>query len=105
MEIGFGELIIILVVAAAVLITLRLSAPKSTGRSSRALMPAEVRDRAILKNRRNGMRWAGIGLLVIGLLLVMSVPSLIRAIFLSYAWGFLLIVLGAVFLLLPRRSK
>ena len=107
-KLGLTEIIVILVVISLVIGATRFlprRSPPLEVKPSRKLTALEVRDQEILRNRRSGGKIAGAVLILIGVLLIVTAPSLIKAFFMSYIGGALIIVIGlASFFFLSRRS-
>lgn len=107
MKLGIIEIILIGVVIIVVVSTRFLPARSRPPLEAdqRQLTHVEAQDEIILRSRRSRGKIFGIVLVVIGILLVMAAPNLIRAFFMSYLWGTLIIIAGLASLyFLSRRS-
>lgn len=108
MEFGFSELLLVLsVVVIIILVSVFLPARGGSVRerdASRTLSATEARDQEILRRRHSGFKVSGIVLIALGILLVLSAPSLIKAFFMSYIGGAIIVLAGLAFLFLARRS-
>jgi hypothetical protein len=100
-------LVIMLVIGASRFIPLKSRQPetKAVARPSRRLSAVEARDQEILRRRNSRNKILGIVLIIIGALLIITAPSLIKAFFLSYAGGAVIIIIGLASLFyMSRRS-
>ncbi len=108
MRLGLTEIILIGLVIFIIVITTRMRTPSSrqpANTSQRQLTATEARDEEILRSRRSRGKIFGIVLIVIGVLLIVAAPNLIKAFFMSYLWGGLIIVAGLASLyFMSRRS-
>jgi hypothetical protein len=108
MEIGFTELltigavIILLLGVGRLFVSRRAPEPAPAGRP---LTATEARDEAILRSRRNGLMAWGLVVLALGVIFFLSSFSVFKYFFVGLRWGLVLIVLGALLLFLPRRSR
>ena len=111
MKIGIPEIIIIGLVMIVIPYVMR-SRPATSRHHTKEeeekqgqLTAVEARDAAILRSRRSGGKIFGIVLIVAGVLLIVTAPSLIKAFFASYIGGTVIIVIGlALLYFLSRRS-
>jgi len=80
------------------------SAPPAETNQGR-LTAIEARDEAIIRTRRFRGKALSIILIILGVLLIVAAPSLIRAFFMSYIGGGIIIITGlALLYFLSRHS-
>ena len=109
MKIGITEMLIVgvvimLIIGASRFFPMRSRAPVQE-KPARQLTAVEARDEAILRSRRGKGKIVGIVLVVVGILLIVSAPQLIKYFFMSYIGGALIIVIGlASLFFMSRRS-
>ena len=105
---GFTEILVIGVVIVVVIGATRFlptRSPEPAEVSKRGLTPTEARDEEILRARRSRGKVFGVVLLFTGIAIILAAPNLIRAFFMSYIWGTLIIVVGLASLyFMSRRS-
>ena len=106
MELGLSEILIIAVVVIILISITRFSVrrPAEKTVSTRLLTATEARDAAIIAGRRSKGKIIGIVMTIIGILLITTAPSLIKAFFMSYLGGAFIIIIGLSFFFLSRRS-
>jgi hypothetical protein len=110
MKFGFSEILIVGIITVLVLASARFFAAKNPpgppAVPTRKLTATEARDEEILRNRHSSGKWISIVLVVVGVLLILGAPGLIKAFFFSYIGGFIAIALGIfLFLFLARRQQ
>ena len=106
MKLGISEILVIGIVIAIVgathLRSQRLRQPVEAGQKQ--LTSVEARDLAIVRARRSKGKTIGIMLIIIGVVLIATAPNLIKAFFMSYLGGALVIVIGlSLFYFMSRR--
>ncbi len=100
-------LVIMLVIGASRFIPMRARQPEARpeAKPRRRLTAVEARDEEILRGRRSRNKIIGIVMVIIGALLIVTAPSLIKAFMFSYVGGALIIIIGlASIFYLSRRS-
>ncbi len=110
MKFGITEMllvgvVIMLVIGASRFFPMKRAAPAEQPKPGRKLTAVEARDQEILRSRRGKGKYIGIALVVVGVLLIISAPQLIKYFFMSYIGGALIIVIGlASLFFMSRRS-
>jgi len=108
MKLGITEILLIGLVIVIVISASRFLPARTrpnTEASHKQLTTIEAQDEMILRARRSKGKIMGYVLVIIGVILVMAAPNLIRAFFMSYLWGTLIIIAGlASLFFLSRRS-
>ena len=102
-EIFFIGLVIVIVIGTARSLPTRSRPPAKASQGQ--LTAVETRDDMIVRTRRSRGKILSIVLVIVGVLLVMAAPNLIKAFFMSYLWGTIIIIAGIASLyFLSRRS-
>ena len=98
--------VIMLIIGVSRFFPVNARQPQPEARPPRALTPTEARDEEILRKRRQSKgRFIPVVLVIIGVLLIVSAPSLIKYFFMSYIGGALIIIIGlASLFMMSRRS-
>lgn len=109
MRFGLTEMLLVGVVIMLIIGISRFfptRAPEPQTRPVRTLTPAEAHDEEILRRRRQSKgKLIPVFLVLIGIAVVLSAPSLLKYFFMSYIGGALIIVIGlASLFLMSRRS-
>ena len=108
MKLGATEILVIMVIISLVVGATRFLPSKTRQvdkKPVRYISATEARDEEILRSRRNKGRLISFVLVVIGGLLIVTAPNLIKAFFMSYLTGALIIVIGlASLFFMSRRS-
>ena len=109
MRFGFLEMFIVLLIIGG-LIAISVFFPSGQKKAveqqlARAPRNAtEARDQKILRGRRSGFKISGIVMMIIGVILIITAPSLLKYFFMSYIGGGLIILLGLAAFFFSRRS-
>jgi|GEM_PF-2891644 len=123
MKLGPIEIILVVLVIVIIAIATRMRSPNSrqaaeTNRKQIIITKAqadatnqkqptvtEANDEEILRSRFSRGKIFGIVMIIIGALLIVAAPNLIKAFFMSYLWGGLIIIAGIASLyFMSRRS-
>lgn len=108
MKLGINELLLIGLVITVIVVVTRFMPARSRQQaeaSSRQLTAVEARDEAIVHSRRSRGKLFGIMMVVAGILLVTTAPNLIKAFFMSYIGGAIIIVAGLALLYFVSRRR
>jgi hypothetical protein len=111
MRFGFTEMLMVGVVI-MLIIGLSRFFPMKSRRSglptkpSRPLTPTEARDEEILARRRQSkVKFVPVVMVILGILIILGAPSLLKYFFMSYVGGGLIILIGlASLFMISRRS-
>jgi len=109
MKLGPTEILVIAIIIMVIIgfsrfLPVNRSRPTET-KPTRAVTSVEARDAEILRNRHSKGKLISIILVAIGALLILTAPSLIKAFFMSYIGGSLIIIIGlASLFFMSRRS-
>jgi len=109
MKLGLTEIFLIILIIGVISIASAFS-PSRT-KKEHAGLPAreprnevEARDQEILRKRRSGFNIASLVMVILGLLLILGAPSLIKAVIWSYTGGAAVIIIGLIIFFITRRS-
>ena len=109
MKLGFTELFVVLFIIGAI-IAVSVFFPSGRKQQNQELIEREprnaeeARDQKILRGRRSGFKISGIVLVILGIILVITAPSLLKYFFMSYIGGGIIILLGLAAFFFSRRS-
>jgi multisubunit Na+/H+ antiporter MnhB subunit len=108
MKLGITEmlvigLVIMLIIGASRFFPMRSRQPEA--RPVRQLTAVEARDEEILRKRNGKGKLVGVILVVLGVALIVTAPSLIKYFFMSWIGGALILIIGlASLFFMSRRS-
>ncbi len=109
MKLGFTEFFVVLLVI-GIIVAISVFFPSGHKQQNKELLEREpvnaeeARDQRILRSRRSGFKISGIVMVILGIVLIISAPGLLRYFFMSYIGGGIIILLGLAAFLLSRRS-
>jgi len=109
MKLGFTEIFVVLLII-GIIIAVSAFFPSGRKKQNQELIEREprnaeeARDQRILRGRRSGLKISGIVMFILGIVLIVSAPSLLRYFFMSYIGGGIIILLGLAAFFFSRRS-
>jgi hypothetical protein len=109
MKFGLTEMLMVVVVV-GIIIAVSVFFPAGGKKENEALLArkprnaVEARDQQILRKRRSGFKLSGTIFIVIGILLILGAPGLIKAVVWSYLGGAIVIILGLAVFFISKRS-
>lgn len=105
MDIGPIEIGLVIIVFLLVIVISRFFR-KHSNRSAKTLSSPEtqkIHGKAGKDPRRNYVGIAGFGIVLIGIILLLSGMNMFKFVFWSYSWFFILVVIGLLLLFIPWR--
>jgi hypothetical protein len=109
MKFGLFEMLMVVVVI-GLIIAVSVFFPAGSKKENEALLArkprnaVEARDQEILRKRRSGFKFSGTVFIIIGILLILGAPGLIKAVVWSYLGGAVIILLGLAAFFISKRS-
>jgi Na+/H+ antiporter NhaD/arsenite permease-like protein len=109
MKLGFTEFFVVLLII-GIIIAVSVFFPSGRKKQNQELIEREprnaeeARDQKILRGRRSGFKISGVVMVILGIILIVSAPSLLRYFFMSYIGGGIIILLGLAAFFFSRRS-
>jgi competence protein ComGC len=109
MKLGFSEIFLVILIIGVILIASVFSPSRAKKEREELLSreprnEVEARDQDILRKRRSGFNIASLVMVILGLLLILGAPGLIKAVIWSYAGGAAVIIIGLIIFFITRRS-
>jgi hypothetical protein len=108
MKIGPFEIVIIIVVLLVGLLVVRMAGAarniKNGSKASSIPNQGNNSRKVSTRSKRQYIGLAGIGLIIIGILLLLSGVSLFKWVMWSYSWFFILVAAGFVVIFMSRRK-
>jgi hypothetical protein len=111
MRLGITEMlmvgvVIMLIIGLSRFFPMKSRQPALPAKPSRPLTPTEARDEEILARRRQSkVKFFPVVIVILGVLIVLGAPSLLKYFFMSYIGGGLIIIIGlASLFMISRRS-
>ncbi len=109
MRFGLSEMFLVMLVI-GIIIAVSIFFPSGAKKEKEELLARkprnaiEARDQEILRKRRSRFNLSSLALVIVGILLIMSAPGLIKAVIWSYVGGAAVIIIGLAVFFISRRS-
>jgi len=109
MRFGISEIfVVLLIIGALIAVSVFFPSGQKTAVEEQLSRPprnkTEARDQRILRSRRSGFKISGVIMMIIGVILIITAPNLLKYFFMSYIGGGLIILLGLAAFFFSRRS-
>lgn len=109
MKLGFSEIFLVILIIGVIVVASAFSPSRAKKEHEELLSQkprneVEARDQDILRKRRSGFNIASLVMVILGLLLILGAPSLIKAVIWSYTGGAAVIIIGLIIFFITRRS-